>query len=72
VVQGADVKPWLDNPKWTDNRVNSGARTRVYVGWVIAIIWNLISAPFLLVIPDAYAQNGAISLLITEIRMGQL
>lgn len=40
--------PWLDNKKWTENKISSGANFVQYILWGFAIFWNLLSLPILL------------------------
>jgi hypothetical protein len=60
----AAAKPWLARPEWTDNRILSDARLGVYLFWFITIVWNTLSVPASIFIPDVWRQEGALALLI--------
>jgi len=42
-----DDSPWLQEKKWFDNRITSGAKMQHLVLWGFALFWNLISSPML-------------------------
>jgi hypothetical protein len=60
----AAEKPWLARPEWADNHILSGARFGVYLFWVITIVWNLLSIPATIFVPDVWRKEGALALLI--------
>ncbi|MEW8693322.1 MAG: DUF3592 domain-containing protein [Candidatus Thiodiazotropha endolucinida] len=57
-------KPWLARPEWADNRILSGARTGVYVLWFITVIWNALSIPAAIAVPEVWRKEGELALII--------
>lgn len=55
------VDPWLANPAWAQNRIRSGARTGMWVAWGFALIWNVLSAPVMFVIPGELAKGNTLA-----------
>lgn len=55
-------KPWLARPEWVDNRIRSGARTGVYAVWFFAVIWNALSTPAAIALPDIWRKEGMLAL----------
>ena len=41
-------KPWLSNPKWSENKITSGVKAEMYGLIFFSLIWNLIVWPILL------------------------
>lgn len=44
-------QPWMWNQEWASRRVGDSNRTNMAVLWVLAIFWNAVSWPVLLVLP---------------------
>lgn len=59
-------KPWLARREWANNRITSNQKLHVWVAWGVTIIWNLISLPAALMIPNA-VNNGNYPALIASI-----
>lgn len=58
-------KPWLAEPDWHDNVIFSDARAGAWGMWFFAILWNLISAPSVVMgFPEVWRDEGYIALLI--------
>lgn len=57
-------KPWLARAEWADNQILSAARTWVYVLWFVAVIWNALSIPATIAVPEVWRDEGALALII--------
>lgn len=66
VIDSPEVqqKPWLRRAEWFDNRIRSGARSGLYMIWVFAILWNLISSPGAFMFTTVWEEEGKVALLI--------
>jgi len=53
-------EPWLWREDWAQGRVLSKTRSNMIGAWVFAILWNLISAPVALIVPQQAAKNPAV------------
>jgi hypothetical protein len=63
-IDGAnDTRPWLQNAAWANNRIGSNQRTGIWFVWCFALLWNLISAPILLVLPGELGKGNYMALL---------
>jgi hypothetical protein len=60
----AKEKPWLARPEWADNRILSDARSGTYMLWGFTIIWNVLSIPAAIHMPEVWRKEGALALLI--------
>ncbi len=54
--------PWMWRTDWAAGRIESGTKASIVMPWVFAIMWNLISAPVLVLVPPHVAENRAILL----------
>jgi hypothetical protein len=66
-------EPWRWRPEWASGRIPGSARTAAYVAIGFAVVWNLISAPAALFIPDEIANGNwlaAIGLLFPLVGIG--
>jgi hypothetical protein len=68
--------PWMWNEEWASGRINGGGKATMIVTWVIALVWNAISAPILWSVPAQLARRGmgkeAIALLFPLVGFGLL
>ena len=51
-------QPWLENREWQTGIIRSDSRRSMWVAWIFAIIWNLISAPLPFAIQAEIVDNG--------------
>ncbi|MGR8935837.1 MAG: DUF3592 domain-containing protein [Gammaproteobacteria bacterium] len=58
------VKPWLQRPEWHSGIIASGAKTGMYAAWSITLLWNLLSTPAAVFVPDIWREKGALALLV--------
>jgi hypothetical protein len=66
-------EPWRWRPEWASGRISGSARTAAYVAIGFAVVWNLISLPSALFIPDEIASGNrlaAIGLLFPLVGVG--
>ena len=59
----ADIKPWLGNKDWSSPTILSDAKNTLYLAWVMAVFWNLISTPLLFAIPEELDKGNTAILL---------
>ncbi|MEE9327261.1 MAG: DUF3592 domain-containing protein [Cocleimonas sp.] len=58
-------QPWLSEPSWMNNEINSDSKTSFQFALIFAIFWNLISTPIAFFgLADAYNKEGLIVALI--------
>ena len=55
-------QPWLWREDWAQGRANSQTKSEMIRAWILSILWNLISAPILFVIPRAQLEKQPASL----------
>ncbi len=55
--EAAGHPPWLARPEWRENRIPSQARSRLAVAWFLAVLWNALSAPLWIAIPERLARG---------------
>ena len=66
-------EPWRWRPEWASGRIPGSARTAAYVAIGFAVVWNLISLPAAVFIPDEIASGNrlaAIGLLFPLVGIG--
>lgn len=61
--QARPDEPWLWEDDWVDGRVTAGSRGKMIGALVFAVLWNLISAPMLFVVPRELAEGNRLALL---------
>jgi len=54
------AEPWLWREEWAQGRIQSKTRGNMIGAWVFAIIWNLVSAPALFLVPREAARKPAV------------
>jgi hypothetical protein len=53
-------QPWLWREDWAQGRANSQTKSEMIRAWIFSILWNLVSAPVLFIIPkERLAQQPA-------------
>ena len=50
--------PWMWRRDWAEGRVNGSNRSTMIFAWAFAGIWNLISAPMLIFLPEEVLEKG--------------
>ena len=67
-------QPWLWNARWAGGRIQSNTQSNLRGAWIFAVLWNLISAPLLVVVPQEIGKNpvAAFGLLFPLIGLGLL
>jgi hypothetical protein len=55
-------EPWLWDQGWASGTVRSEERATVVFTWIVAVIWNAISAPIFFVLPDELDQGNHLAL----------
>jgi len=66
-------EPWRWRPEWASGRIAGSARTAAYVAIGFAVVWNLVSLPAAIFIPDEIASGNwpaAIGLLFPLVGIG--
>lgn len=66
-------EPWRWKPEWKNGRIASSTRGGTYAAIVFAALWNLISLPTALILPEEIAAGGseaAVALLFPLIGIG--
>lgn len=53
-----ESKPWLAQRQWASPRIACNAKAGVWGIWVFALIWNLVSLPATLAIPEQLSQGN--------------
>jgi hypothetical protein len=56
-------QPWLWRVDWAQGRANSKTKSEMVRAWIFSILWNLISAPILFVVPKEQLEKQPISLI---------
>jgi hypothetical protein len=56
------TQPWLWRDDWAQGRANGETKSELIRAWAFSILWNLISAPILFVIPREKLQQQPASL----------
>ena len=51
-------EPWMWKPEWAARRIEGSNKASMLVAWFFAIIWNLLSAPVLIFVPDEIFKKG--------------
>ena len=51
-------KPWLQRHDWAGNRIASQHKTSLWLAWIFAFFWNLISSPILFLFPGEVAKGN--------------
>ncbi|MFI5113537.1 MAG: hypothetical protein ACHP7J_00230 [Terriglobales bacterium] len=51
------AEPWLWRQDWAQGRVQSDTRPGMIGAWVFAVLWNLVSMPMLIFIPQQAAKK---------------
>ncbi len=57
------TEPWRWEQDWADGRVSAGAKGSMIGGAIFAILWNLISAPVLFLLPGELADGNRLALI---------
>src|SRR5258706_13356516 len=50
-------EPWLWRADWAQGRIKGSTRSSMIGGWVVGVLWNLISGPILFFVPQQAAHN---------------
>lgn len=50
-------EPWLWREDWARGRVQSKTRSGMIGGWIFAVLWNAVSAPILVFLPEQAAKE---------------
>ena len=56
-------KPWLGQQEWASPEVTCNSKSSLWVIWVFALIWNLISLPATLAVPEEWADGNKLILI---------
>lgn len=56
-------QPWRQRAEWANNTIDSEHKTLLWVAWIFAIIWNLISSPLLFLLPREIAKGNYLVLI---------
>ncbi len=56
-------KPWLAQQEWASPEVTCNSKSSLWVIWFFALIWNLISLPATLAVPDEWAGGNKLILI---------
>ena len=59
----SNTKPWLGQQEWASNQVTCKAKNSVWFMWAFALVWNLISLPATLAIPEEFASGNKLILI---------
>lgn len=51
------AEPWLWRKDWAQGRIKGGTQSGMIGAWIFAVLWNLISAPVLIFLPQAAAKG---------------
>jgi hypothetical protein len=51
------AEPWLWREDWAQGRIKGSTRSGMIGAWVFAILWNLVSIPMLIFVPQQAAKN---------------
>lgn len=55
--------PWLHRAEWADNSIRSDQRETLKTAWVIALVWNAVAMPLMVLkLPAAWARGSWVSL----------
>lgn len=67
-------QPWMWGEDWAAGRIKSNTRAAVFGIWILAIFWNLVSSPIVLIQPPAWEKNeyGFLALIFPVIGAGLL
>jgi len=55
-------QPWMWHAPWRTTRIASQGRSRLGVALGFALLWNLVSVPLLLIIPQEFADGNRLAL----------
>lgn len=55
-------EPWMWDADWTDGRITAGSRGAMIGALVFTILWNLVSAPLIFLVPREVADGNLIAL----------
>jgi hypothetical protein len=53
------AEPWLWREDWAQGRIKSNTRSGMISAWIFAALWNLISMPMVVFVPQQAAKNPA-------------
>ncbi len=56
-------EPWRWRPEWSNPRIESSSRATAYGATVFAMLWNAVSAPVLMFLPDELAKGNRAALI---------
>lgn len=56
------TQPWLWREDWARGRVQSNTRSGMIGAWIFAVLWNAISAPILVFLPEQAAKKPIASI----------
>ncbi|WP_053094213.1 DUF3592 domain-containing protein [Cellvibrio sp. pealriver] len=59
----SNSKPWLAQQEWASPEVTCNSKSSLWVIWFFALIWNLISLPATLAVPDEWAGGNKLILI---------
>lgn len=69
----ANTKPWLAKPAWTSNKIYSNQKVSLWVGWIFAGIFNVISLPLaIILVPQELAKGNNMILIALIFPMASL
>ena len=51
------AEPWLWREDWAKGRIKGSTRSGMISAWIFAVLWNLVSAPVLVVLPQQAAKK---------------
>lgn len=60
---GGTAKPWLAQQEWTSNQISCNSKNTLWFTWGFTLLWNLISLPAALAIPEEFASGNKLILI---------
>lgn len=57
------AKPWLAQREWASNQISCNSKNTLWMTWGFTLLWNLISLPAALAIPEEFASGNKLILI---------